>query len=99
MQLVEIEQLLDRNMYGDLSSSRNGLHKKSNQTDSQSKDLYEVMVDLAIYIFVKLMSRKSSDAYNKSSVTAAPIVDQASDYSAHIISTFLRHVRNHETRS
>ena len=58
MQLAEIEQLLDRNMYGDLSSSRNGsLTKSVAPATAESKDLFEVMVDLAIFIFVKFTSK------------------------------------------
>ena len=68
MQLDEIEQLLDKNLYGDLSSrdtnrmmspkshESSPAKAKISQPQMPPKDLYEVMVDLAIFIIVKLSS-------------------------------------------
>ena len=62
MQLVEIEQLLDKNMYGDLSSSRNGMiQSQAKNAATENKDLHEVMIDLAIFLIVRLCSKNDSD--------------------------------------
>jgi hypothetical protein len=93
MQLVEFEQLLDKNMYGDLSSSRNGtLLSQAKNAPTENKDLYEVMIDLAIFLIVRLCSKQDDDLNSSS-------IDSASDLLGHVVNTFIKHLRQHETLS
>ena len=88
MQLSEIEQLLDKNMYGDLSSSRNNPLQRDSMK-AEAKDLYEVSIDLAIFVILRLSStEEETDG-----------IDAGSDFLGHIVTAFVKHLRHHETLS
>jgi len=89
MQLSEIEQLLDKNIYGDLSSSRQvspsaakrqkgGMRYAANENGTASKDLFEVMIDLAIFTVVRLSRADSKDDHVSSQ-------DASADFLAHVV--------------
>ena len=75
LKLDEIERLLDRNVHrrGDKSSARE---------PSDPKDLYEVCVDLAIYVLVKLSEDDTS-------------TDHSSEFTSHLVGLFAKHLRWH----
>lgn len=110
MQLHEIEQLLDKHLYGDLSSSRRVSPSLRDRRQTNlpiydengaviaDKDLYEVLVDLAIYIIIKLaggsiMSQAGPKEFSFDQV------DSSGDLLAHLVSSFVKHIRDHETLS
>ena len=67
-----------------------------------SKDLYEVLVDLAIYIIVKLAGNQTqspSVAQIESGDYFGDAVDASGDFLAHLVATFIKHVRQHEKLS
>ena len=113
MQLTEIEQMLDKNLYGDLRSSRTDMKspdsilKQSPEKGATSvisregqqqpaKDLYEVMIDLAIFILVRLCQPAQDSAGDASDRITSEPVDMAGDLQNHIVNTFIKHLRDHE---
>ena len=103
MQLAEIEQLLDKNLYGDLSSNRGGTSKSppsitrsspaTQDRAGSTKDLYEVLVDLAIYIIVRLCTPVPNFRHGEAAGDSAESVDSSGDLLNHLVSTFMRHIR------
>ena len=57
------------------------------------------MVDLAIFIIVKLSSPDKAAGKESGSPAEPPVVDAAGDFLGHIVTTFMKHIRNHETLS
>ena len=109
MQLHEIEQLLDKNLYGDHSSSRRVSPSNRDRrlaiqianfyddNNSINKDLYEVLIDLTIFIIVKLAGGTQTAAFSSTDQTDQ--IDASGDLLSHLVTTFVRHVRQHETLS
>ena len=65
-----------------------------------NKDLYEVLVDLSIYIIVKLAGGSVFDSQlNGPKEFAVDQVDTSGDLLAHLVAVFVKHIRDHEKLS
>ena len=79
LNLDEIEKLLDKNL------GQAGKSESTTREPAESKDLYEVCVDLAIYILVKLSEDDTS-------------VDNNSEFMSHVVNSFAKHLRQHSAQ-
>ena len=64
-----------------------------------SKDLYEVLIDLAIFIIIRLCAPVQHMRFGEAAGDSAESIDASGEFLNHLIGTFMRHIRQHETLS